>query len=634
MATASTGWKCTHSASIISSSNTSVTIRVTCYWTNDGWRYDMNNVSAWVYCNGSSYQVKSNGSINTTSDNHASFSMGYHDFTISKGTASKSISCYAKITSASSYVSGTKSSSATSVSVPAKPSYTVSYNANGGSGAPGSQTKWYGTNLTLSSTKPSRSGYSFQGWATSASGNVAYQPGASYTSNSSVTLYAKWKANTYTVSYNANGGSGAPGNQTKTYGVNLTLSTTKPTRTNYNFLGWSTSASGGVVYNSGSSYTKNSGVTLYAVWQLAYKEPRLNNFSAKRCDSAGTASESGTYVKVAFTWSTDKTVSAVKIEWKLQSATTWSNATITASGTSGSVSQIIGSGGVSTENSYNVRAYVSDSGGTTYSSIITLGTLKFPIDVKSGGTGIAFGKAAESDEIADFGFTPRFRAAPQYVVEGSTRAIRPVRTFPGSDNSGDGILIQGEGRVLIGSGESATRFLDDTTGWTSGNVEDLILLGDNNVYISTNMQDGAEFRKKFIFGENGNLTVPGNITCNDLSIAAGSSWTNVTYGNGISTYPGGVAVQVKRFGKVVQLRGHATNSTTWTDHQSFLTIPSGFRPPSTVVTVQQGSGSNRYTLVIYSDGKVNADRYSNNTTMSNTVPLNSWLCVNAIWIIN
>ena len=48
-------------------------------------------------------------------------------------------------------------------------------------------------------------------------------------------VYCIWQIDTYTVNYNANGGTGAPGNQTKTYGQNLTLSSTVPTRTNYTF---------------------------------------------------------------------------------------------------------------------------------------------------------------------------------------------------------------------------------------------------------------------------------------------------------------------------------------------------------------------------------------------------------------
>ena len=169
-----------------------------------------------------------------------------------------------------------------SVTVPAWTSYTVKYNANGGSGAPSSQTKWKDQALTLSSTKPTRTGYTFQGWATSASGGVAYAAGASYTANAAVTLYAVWKANTYTVTYNANGGSGAPGSQTKTYGVALTLSSTKPTRTNYTFKGWGTSASATTVaYAAGGSYTANATITLYAIWELAYTKPRLTNVTVK-----------------------------------------------------------------------------------------------------------------------------------------------------------------------------------------------------------------------------------------------------------------------------------------------------------------------------------------------------------------
>ena len=76
-----------------------------------------------------------------------------------------------------------------------------------------------------------------------------------------------WKINTYTISYNANGGSGAPASQTKTYGTNLTLSSVKPTRTNYNFLGWATSSSATTAqYAAGGTYTSNAAATLYAVW--------------------------------------------------------------------------------------------------------------------------------------------------------------------------------------------------------------------------------------------------------------------------------------------------------------------------------------------------------------------------------
>lgn len=291
-----------------------------------------------------------------------------------------------------------------SVTVPAWTSYTIKYNANGGSGAPGNQTKWKDQTLKLSTTKPTRSGHSFLGWSTSSTATSAtYSAGGNYTTNSAATLYAVWKANTYTVSYNANGGTGAPSSQTKTYGVNLTLSSTKPTRTNYNFKGWGTSASATTAtYAAGASYTSNAAITLYAVWELAYTKPRITSLSISRCDSAGTDSETGTYARVKFNWATDKTVTSVKIEW------TSTSSTVTATGTSGSVDTIVGAGALSAESTYDFTITVSDSSGSNSVSQNLNGTL-FTIDCINGGDGIAFGKPAELHNYADFNFVARHR---------------------------------------------------------------------------------------------------------------------------------------------------------------------------------------------------------------------------------
>ena len=152
--------------------------------------------------------------------------------------------------------------------VNAASTYTISYNANGGSGAPSSQTKTHDKNLTLSTTKPTRSGYTFQGWSTSSTGAVKYSAGGKFTSNAKTTLYAVWTKLTYTISYNANGGSGAPAVQTKTYNTKLILSKTMPRRTGYTFLGWSTNAKAVVAtYVAGESFTSNAKTTLYAVWK-------------------------------------------------------------------------------------------------------------------------------------------------------------------------------------------------------------------------------------------------------------------------------------------------------------------------------------------------------------------------------
>lgn len=83
------------------------------------------------------------------------------------------------------------------ITIPAKASYAVTYNTNGGQNPPASQTKWYGETLTLSTAQPVKDGYTFKGWATSAenasAGTVDYASGASYTGNAALTLYAVWE---------------------------------------------------------------------------------------------------------------------------------------------------------------------------------------------------------------------------------------------------------------------------------------------------------------------------------------------------------------------------------------------------------------------------------------------------------
>ena len=96
-----------------------------------------------------------------------------------------------------------------------KYTWVVSYNANGGSGAPGNQTKYGGSNLTLSSTKPTRTGYTFLGWNTSSSATTSsYAPGAIYNTNANLTLYAVWQVNKYYLDVNGYLDGSSKGNTT------------------------------------------------------------------------------------------------------------------------------------------------------------------------------------------------------------------------------------------------------------------------------------------------------------------------------------------------------------------------------------------------------------------------------------
>lgn len=322
---------------------------------------------------------------------------------VARGTSTRNISCSASlnfdVTWNGSY-SGSRSASG-SLGVERKVSYTVSFNANGGTGAPGSQTRWYGEVIYLSSARPTRTGYIFQGWAKSPNGRVEYNPGSAYGLDANTTLYAIWSPETYTISFNANGGSGAPGNQTKTYGQTLTLSSTRPTRTNYNFIGWGTSSgSTSAAYQPGGSYTSNGNATLYAVWQLAYTPPRITNTKADRCNSGGTLSESGTYVKVSFSWATDYNVSAIYIRHKVSTSSSWTTTTVSASGKTGSVSQVIGSNGINTEYVYNIQIEIRDSNGSSITGL-DVPAMSYIIDFKAGGRGVAIGKPATEDGVFD-----------------------------------------------------------------------------------------------------------------------------------------------------------------------------------------------------------------------------------------
>ena len=290
----------------------------------------------------------------------------------------------------------------TSYTVLKKDSYKITFNANGGSGAPSSQTKWYGESLTLSSTKPTKTGYTFKGWSASSSATSAtWSAGGKYTRNESITLYAVWQANTYTIKYNANGGSGAPSNQTKTHNKTLILSSTKPTRTNYNFEGWSTSSTAtSAKYPAGGSYTDNKAATLYAVWTLAYTKPRITNFSVRRLNTDGQLDDQGTICNVIFNWATDNPVTAITISYRqATSGAKWSDIPLdlptTDQNKSGSVSKSL-SPEFSIENSYEIKVTVSDGDGSSYSSYatLTLPSAKFLIDFKAGGDGIAIGQAA------------------------------------------------------------------------------------------------------------------------------------------------------------------------------------------------------------------------------------------------
>ncbi len=158
--------------------------------------------------------------------------------------------------------------------------YTVVYDSNGGLGTMDSSAHVYDAAKVLTANGFAKTGYAFEGWNTMADGSgTSYAELASVTNlasdnNASVTLFAQWTANTYTVAYDNNGGSGSMVSGVHTYDAAKALTANGFTKTGYSFAGWNTKANGsGTGYAELASVTNlasenGASVTLFAQWTI------------------------------------------------------------------------------------------------------------------------------------------------------------------------------------------------------------------------------------------------------------------------------------------------------------------------------------------------------------------------------
>lgn len=508
---------------------------------------------------------------------------------------------YAKLTNVDR-VGATMYASKT-VTIPALATYTISYNANGGSGAPSNQTKYYGNDLTLSSTVPTRTGYSFQGWALTKAnadaGTWYYSAGGTCGRNENLTLYAVWKANTYPVTYNANGGTGAPSQQTKTYGVTLRLSSTIPRRTNYNFLGWATSASSTTVtYRAGVNYTANSAVALYAVWELAYTSPRITINAIYRCDKDGNISDNGTYALFDLTWACDKNVVSAQVEFESSANSFTENLPINGT-LGGSVEKVVvGDGNLSVEATYTVKITVTDTLGYT-TEVVTLPAPKFVIDILAGGKGIAFNKPAELEGVMDVGFQTRLLGGIAYVLLPAETDLDECHT-PG-----------------FYMGENVSSYKYTNCPLTSGTFTlEILAMGDNGQLMQRLTQC--------------NITTPVVFERMYYKSAGWGQWFGgwiypvlssefTMYG----TDENSNKPRYRKDGRLVEIRGIVTPTLeilgSIATHQIF-TLDTGYRPNSPIYIVCQGSGTCTWLLTIHADGKVYFSRHREGGVYKTAVP--------------
>ena len=387
------------------------------------------STSGW-YVNGNQYLITdmSTQAGSSTVGTTGTKTLASASTTISKTHSTQSIkvtTSFRLVTQVNTNLGGSETSyktceSTAYISINPKKTYTVSFNANGGvsSSAPSPQTKWHGEKLTLTTAKPTKTGYTFQGWAKTSTGSVAYTSGSSFGIDADTTLYAVWKINTYAVNYylRDSTATNCPAAQTKTYGTNLTLSNATPSLANYTFKGWATSTAnanaGTVNYAKGATYTGNAALNLYAVWERTYSKPIITNVKVARCAQDGGLVDDGDYAKLTFNWSVFRTsaaryyggntypYSSNSVSSCTVTVGNATPATISLSGASGTVDNddnlgiVGGVGSFDADKSYTATVSITDTqaiySAHTTSSSVTLPPLFYPMDFNADASALGF----------------------------------------------------------------------------------------------------------------------------------------------------------------------------------------------------------------------------------------------------
>ena len=213
--------------------------------------------------------------------------------------------------------------------------YTIDYRNMNGLSNPNPTSYTYGETVTLQSP-PSRTGYTFDGWYGDWSCTGSPVTEISATDTGDKTFYAGWRANTYTVSFDANDGGVTVNPDSKTvtyeyqYGELPTL-----TRTGYTFDGWYTSQTGGEKVTASTKVQITADQTLCAHWSinsytitLKYGDGRADSTITQNYGTAITRPENPTRTGYNFTgWDKDipKTMPAkdmtITAYWQISSYT-------------------------------------------------------------------------------------------------------------------------------------------------------------------------------------------------------------------------------------------------------------------------------------------------------------------------
>ncbi len=293
---------------------------------------------------------------------------------------------------------------------------------------------------------------------------------------------------------------------------------------------------------------KQATASASAITIKAYATPSFSAASAYRCDSSGTASNDGTYVKVeatAIATPSENSIVSLTFAEKPTTSSTWSSEYAVAN-------YPITSGYANTS-SYDVRIKATDKLGQTSYKYFTIPTAEYTMDFKVGGKGVAFGKVAETDNLVDSAWAIKSSAAgTAYLAEHGLANNAAEIKIRRSDTNRSIALQVGSGGVNRGL------YIND------GNANQwLLYYNDSQVYINK----------------------PLNPSC--LAVSLNTTLTNI--------------ILLKRLNIInINIRGASINSSG-----SIGTIPSDYRPVNYLYfagTYQSGSTTYPARILLDSNG--------------------------------
>ena len=240
-------------------------------WTIDSYAvtFDNNTGSGSMSSQSSNYNVAANLTSNTFTKTGYTFA-GWNTAADGSGTSYTDAVSYSFTSSTTMYAQWTINS------------YSVTFDNNTGTGSMSIQNSNYNVAANLTGNTFTKTGYTFAGWNTSADGlGTSYTDAVSYSFTSSVTLYAKWAINSYTITFSVDGGSSVTA-ITQNYGTSVSAPSA-PTKTGYTFDGWYSNAG----LTSAYTFTTMpaSDIMLYAKWTI-------NSYAVTFDNNTGTGSMS------------------------------------------------------------------------------------------------------------------------------------------------------------------------------------------------------------------------------------------------------------------------------------------------------------------------------------------------------